>query len=224
MGLPGHSHRLSIGGRFRAASKNGISANQLHRALGVTLKTTRFMGHRIRLAMTDGQGDMLGGEGTSGIVEADATYFGKTTGFGKGGHSSKKQKIVALVERKGRVRAFHVPTVTVDTLKPLLESLIAPSARLMTDSAPFYRKAGKSFASHETVNHNDHEYVRDDVTTNSVEGFFGVLKLGIRGVYQHVSPRAVPNRMYGIRFGFPRRAGASHSHVPYIRMKTALSI
>lgn len=73
-----------------AASKKGISANQLHRTLGVTLKTAWFMGHRIRLAMTDGQGDMLGGAGSSGIVEADETSFGKTTGFGKGGHSSKK--------------------------------------------------------------------------------------------------------------------------------------
>jgi transposase-like protein len=117
-----------------AASKKGISASQLHRVLGVTLKTAWFMGHRIRLAMTEDQSEKLGGEGTSGIVEADETYFGKVKGLGKGGHGSKKQKVVALVERKGRVRAFHVPSVTADTLKPLFESQIAraPDDRLST--------------------------------------------------------------------------------------------
>lgn len=170
------------------SSKKGISSHQLHRTLGVTYKTAWFMTHRIREAMRDTATDMLGGEGTSGIVEADETYFGKTEGMGKGPHLSKKQKVVALVERKGRVRAFHVPTVNVETLKPILQSQIAQSARLMTDSAGLYKKIGKGFASHEVVDHAAKEYARGDVTTNTVEGFFGVLKRGIRGVYQHVSP------------------------------------
>jgi transposase-like protein len=170
------------------SSKKGISSHQLHRTLGVTYKTAWFMTHRIREAMRDTTTDQLGGAGTSGIVEADETYFGKTEGHGKGAHFSKKQKVVALVERKGRVRAFHVPTVTAESLKPILESQIAASARLMTDSAGLYKKIGKSFASHEVVDHAAKEYARGDVTTNTVEGFFGVLKRGIRGVYQHVSP------------------------------------
>lgn len=170
------------------SSKKGISSHQLHRTLGVTYKTAWFMTHRIREAMRDTATDMLGGEGTSGIVEADETYFGKTRGQGKGPHFNKKQKVVALVERKGRVRAFHVPTVTAESLKPILEGQIAASARLMTDGAGLYKKIGKSFASHEVIDHSVGEYVRDDVTTNTVESFFGVLKRGIRGVYQHVSP------------------------------------
>jgi transposase-like protein len=157
------------------SSKKGISSHQLHRTLGVTYKTAWFMTHRIREAMKADNGGLLGGEGASGIVEADETYFGKTEGQGKGAHLSKKQKVVALVERKGRVRAFHVPSVNAETLKPILEGQIAKTARLMTDTAPVYSKIGQSFKSHETVNHLAKEYARGDVTTNSVEGFFGVL-------------------------------------------------
>jgi transposase-like protein len=153
------------------SSKKGMSSHQLHRTLGVTYKTAWFMTHRIREAMRDTTTGQLGGEGTSGIVEADETYFGKT-----------------LVERKGRVRAFHVPTVTAESLKPILHGQIAQNARLMTDGAGLYKKIGTHFASHEVVDHAAKEYARGDVTTNTVESFFGVLKRGIRGVYQHVSP------------------------------------
>lgn len=93
------------------SSKKGISSHQLHRTLGVTYKTAWFMTHRIREAMRDVSGDQLGGDGTSGIVEADETYFGKTEGQGKGPHLSKKEKVVALVERQGRVRAASAPSM-----------------------------------------------------------------------------------------------------------------
>ncbi len=84
-----------------AASKKGISANQLHRVLGVTLKTAWFMGHRIREAMTTQRLDKLGDLGSSGIVEADETYFGKTKGMGKGPHQKQKQQVVALGRAQG---------------------------------------------------------------------------------------------------------------------------
>jgi transposase-like protein len=172
-----------------ASSKKGISSNQLHRTLGVTLKTAWFMSHRVREAMKDGKLDKLGGDGTLGIVEADETYFGKTKGMGKGAHYKQKQKVVALVERNGRVRSFHMPTITAETVKPVLQAQIAQNARLMTDGAGLYEKIGQNFASHETINHAAGEYARGDVTTNTVEGFFGILKMGIGGVYQHVSPQ-----------------------------------
>lgn len=182
------------------SSKKGMSSHQLHRTLGVTYKTAWFMTHRIREAMCDTSADPLGGPTSSGIVEADETYFGKVKGLGGAPHLGKKQKVVALVERKGRVRAYHVPSVTTETLKPILSAQIAQSARLMTDSAPLYGKIGAGFASHETVNHNAGEYVRGDVTTNTVEGFFGILKRGIGGVYQHVSPEHL--HRYVNEFGF----------------------
>jgi transposase-like protein len=188
-----------------AASKKGISANQLHRVLGVTLKTAWFMGHRVREAMRDIAVDRLGGEGTSGIVEADETYFGKTRGMGKGAHLKKKQQVVALVERKGRVRTFHVPSVNADSLKTILDGNIAQQSRLMTDGAGMYKKIGKGFASHEVVDHAAGEYVRGDVTTNTVEGFFGVLKMGIRGVYQHVSPEHLSRYLNEFEFRYNNR-------------------
>jgi len=188
-----------------AASKKGISANQLHRVLGVTLKTAWFMGHRVREAMRDIAVDQLGGEGTSGIVEADETYFGKIRGQGKGSHSTQKQQVVALVERKGRVRAFHVPTVNVESLKTVLESQIAKDARLMTDGAGMYKKIGKSFASHEVVDHAAGEYARGDVTTNTVEGFFGILKMGIGGVFQHVSAQHLHRYVSEFEFRYNHR-------------------
>lgn len=170
-----------------AASKKGISANQLHRTLGVTLKTAWFMGHRIREAMRDDKNALLGGEGSQGIVEADETYLGRTEGLGKGAHLSKKRKVFSLMERGGNVRSFHVQRVTADTLGPIMEKHIAKTARVMTDTGGVYRKMDleEKFESHEAVNHMVGEYAREDVTTNSVEGYFGIFKRGLFGTYQH---------------------------------------
>jgi transposase-like protein len=188
-----------------AASKKGISSNQLHRVLGVTLKTAWFMSHRIRHAMADLHEGQLGGEGSSGIVEADETYFGKIRGHGKGGHMTRKHPVMALVERNGRVRAFHVASVNVNTIDEVLGKNVAKSARLMTDAAPMYRKTGKRFSSHEWVDHGIGEYARGDVTTNTVEGFFGVLKMGIRGVYQHVAPEHLNRYVSEFAFRYNNR-------------------
>jgi hypothetical protein len=111
------------------SSKKGMSSHQIHRIMGVTYKTAWFMTHRIREAMKDEGIAPLGGEGSSGIVEADETYLGTTRGMGKGPHLSKKQKIVALAERRGSVRAFHVPTVNAHTLGPILEGNIISTLR-----------------------------------------------------------------------------------------------
>lgn len=188
------------------SSKKGVSSHQVHRSLGVTYKTAWFMTHRIREAMKDLSMGTLGGEGTSGIVEADETYFGKTKNKGKGSHAGKKQKVVALVERKGKVRAFHLPTITAKSLKPVLTGNIDKNARLMTDSAGLYSKIGKEFKSHETVNHSIEEYVRGDVTTNTVENYFSVLKRGINGVYQHVSPAHLHRYVNEFSFRYNHRS------------------
>ena len=188
------------------SSKKGVSSHQIHRSLGVTYKTAWFMTHRIREAMKDTSTGSLGGKGTSGIVEADETYFGKTKNKGKGSHSGKKQKVVALVERKGKVRAFHLPTITARTLKPVLTGNIDKNARLMTDSAGLYFRIGKVFKSHETVNHSIDECVRGDVTTNTVENYFSVLKRGINGVYQHVSPAHLHRYVNEFSFRYNHRS------------------
>ena len=169
-----------------ASSKKGVSSHQIHRTLGITYKSAWFMTHRLREAMRDTSTDTLGGPGTSGIVEVDETYVGPKAKSKSGKRYANKQAVVALVERKGRIRAYKSKMVTAENIEPVLKGNVNDKARLMTDSARLYDNVGLHFASHETVNHSIGEYVRGDVTTNTVEGFFGILKRGLRGIYQHV--------------------------------------
>lgn len=166
------------------SSKKGMSSHQLHRTLGVTYKTAWFMAHRIREAMREGTWDKLGGDG--GLVEADETYIGgkKKT---RGGYAHK-EAVVSLVERGGKVRSVHVPKVNAASLRPILTEQIAKEANLRTDKANYYASVGKEFASHLSVDHGIGEYVRGDAHTNTLEGYFAILKRGIKGIYQHVGP------------------------------------
>lgn len=172
------------------SSKKGISSHQLHRTLGVTYKTAWFMSHRIREAMGDKPSGKLGGGGK--IVEVDETYYGKKVGAKPkvrrvGGAAMKdKNAIVALVERGGKVRSFHMPSVTNVNLKQVLSTQIDADTHLMTDEATRYWNLGKDFAKHSSVNHGRKEYARGQVTTNTVEGYFSILKRGLVGTYQHV--------------------------------------
>jgi transposase-like protein len=176
------------------ASKKGYSAHQLHRTLGVTYKTAWFMFHRIREAMKDDPAETgpLGGEGK--IVECDETYFGpketvtKRTKHGKPSHSSKRA-VVALVERGGSVRSFHVDAATKESVREILVTNASRKSRLHTDEARLYDKVGKEFAAHETVVHSREEYVRGDVHTNTIEGYFSIFKRGMKGIYQHCSEK-----------------------------------
>ncbi|MRD46771.1 IS1595 family transposase [Caenimonas koreensis DSM 17982] len=177
-----------------SASKKGVSAKQLERMLGVTYKTAWFMCHRIREAMTAAPSKMLGGPGSSGIVEADETYWGRAAdeegirypkGIKRG--AANKMKIVTLVERDGDKRSFHVANVNAQTLAPILKAQVAKTARLMTDEASYYKKPGAHFASHQSVNHSKEEYARGDVTSNTAESSFAILKRGLVGTFHSVS-------------------------------------
>ena len=175
-----------------SASKKGISAKQLERMLGLTYKTAWFMAHRIREAMKANPTAMLGGPGSSGIVESDETFWGsprkaKTQGGKKGGGFAHKMAIVSLVERQGEKRSFHVANVNAATLAPILKAQISAKARLMTDESKVYHKLGKHFTSHESVSHARKEYARGDVTSNTVESSFAILKRGLFGTFHNVS-------------------------------------
>lgn len=186
-------HKWLLAFRLMASSKKGFSAHQLHRTLDVTYKTAWFMSHRIREAMAPAKGtSALGGPGK--IVEADTTYVGgkeKNKKLGKrdpkniGGVG--KQIVHSLVERGGRVRSHHVPNVNGKTLAPILRTQVSRKSTLMTDTAGGYMSIGKEFARHEMVDHGALEYVRGDVHSNTVEGYFSILKRGIIGTYHHVS-------------------------------------
>ncbi|WIG54901.1 MAG: Transposase [Rhodanobacteraceae bacterium] len=174
-----------------ASSKKGISANQLHRTLGVTLKTAWFMGHRIREAMRTG-GAIFGVGG--GSVEVDETFIGrdfgkKPKGVKKGRGYEHKNKVLALVDRtSGQSRSMVVDDLKASTLLPILQANIHPEARVLTDEAGQYGKLRHHFAGHGFTRHGQGEYVsRTDRTvhTNTIEGFFSVFKRGMKGVYQH---------------------------------------
>jgi transposase-like protein len=168
-----------------ASSKKGISTNQLHRTLGVTLKTAWFISHRIREAMRDGNLGPLGGNGQ--VVEADETYFGKTaeqpvmrtdgkTPFkykSRGGPSGKRA-ILGLVERGGSVPTFHVAQATKQNVAVLVSDNIAHESMLFTDESRLYPTVGATFLDHMTVKHLAGEYVRGGVHTNTIELLLGV--------------------------------------------------
>ena len=209
-----------------SSSKKGISAHQLHRALNVDYKSAWFMCHRIREAMrSNGAGGdgPLGGEGE--IVEADETYFGevekprkkRTDGrrFTKSGRPgpSNKRPVLSLVERHGKVRSFHVPTMNKDAVRTIVTENIRKESRLHTDESRLYQHTGNLFKAHETVRHSAKEYARGDVHTNSAEGFFSIFKRGMKGVYQHCSEKHLHRYLAEFDFRYNHRIALGHSDI-----------
>lgn len=186
--------------QLMCSSKKGISAHQLHRSLGITYKSAWFMAHRIRHTMKQSPfGDKLGG-----IVEADETYIGgKSHGMGP---VPAKTPVFALVERGGRVRSFTMDAVTARNLKRSIHEHVNTNAILMTDEHPGYTKVGKDFVDHQTVNHSQKEYVRGTASTNTVEGYFSLLKRGLTGTYHHVSPHHLHRYLDEFNFHYNARS------------------
>lgn len=175
-----------------ASSKKGVSSSQLHRALGITLKSAWFLSHRIREAMKDRGLEMFGENG--GDVEADETFIGrdfakKPKGVKKGRGYEHKNKVLSLVDRKsGKSRSMVVEDLKAKTLIPLLQQNILSGARILTDEAGQYGRLRESFADHAFVRHMLGEYVSKSdpsIHTNTIEGFFSIFKRGMKGVYQH---------------------------------------
>jgi transposase-like protein len=220
-------HKWMMGFYLMNASKKGVSAHQLHRALGVTYQSAWFMAHRIREAMKDGGFTVLGGPDGSGIVEADETYYGPiakdkirtktTTGrpFTKGGRTgpANKRAIVALVERGGNIRSFHVAVADKETVSKIVKENVAKEARLMTDESRLYFDADQHVASHETVLHSAKEYARGDVHTNTIEGSFSIFKRGMRGVYQHCKEKHLHRYLAEFDFRYNHRVGLGYSDI-----------
>jgi transposase-like protein len=200
------------------SSKKGVSANQLHRTLGVTLKTGWFVGHRIREAMKVLGAEPMGGGGR--IVEIDETIYGRVEGAPKnvkGGRSAYRNVAMTLVERGGSARSFHVSGTTVAELKPIIRANIERETRIMTDQASWYPEIGESFTGHYTVNHSEDEYVRYTnavqfpsgkpftIHTNSVEGYYSIFKRGMMGIYQHCSEKHLHRYLAEFDFRYSNR-------------------
>jgi transposase-like protein len=199
-------------------AKKSISARQLARNLGVTLKTSWHLGHRIRATMTDNSQFFSGG-----IVETDEAYIGgRRRGMGRG-YRGNKIAVQTIVQRHGKKTGRHrkrlygepvvenpgrVQTIALDpeaenvdgrTVGAKLRAHTDPATtRLMTDESPIYDKVGESFKSHETVTHAKREYVRTEpltgrvVTTNTAEGVFANLKRQITGTHHSTSKKHLP--------------------------------
>src|SRR6202140_1044077 len=158
-------------------SKKGIATRQIQRMLNCSMKTAWFTGHRIREAMAEKRGlftPPLGGAGKT--VEGDETYVGRKATSRAYEAPAPKQAVMALVERGGAVRSFHVPNVTAQLLRPIIGRHAHMDSRFMSDESQIYTGIGWNFRSHETVVHSAKEYVRGDVYTNTVEGYFSILK------------------------------------------------
>jgi transposase-like protein len=186
-------HKWLLATHLICSSKKGMSAHQLWRMLGFgSYRTAWFMAHRIREGMREAR--VLGGMGGPGqIVEADEAYIGgKETNKHKGKRAGRvgvqgKEPVLSLVEGGGRVASHHIANVTAATIRPIILSAVSQQSRLHTDEMRVYPTFDWRFAQHETVVHSAEEYVRGDVHTNSVEGFFAILKCGIYGTYHHIS-------------------------------------
>ncbi len=195
-----------------ASSKKGISANQLHRMLDITYKSAWFMSHRIRYAMERTSTNKL-----QGTIEADETYIGgKKRRTGNQTGFENKTPVVSLVQRNGKVRSFAVPTISASILKKTLTGNISKKANLMTDELRAYVNVGKEFASHEVVNHSKLEYVRGNVTTNTVEGYFGLLKRGVNGTFHHISRQHLKRYLAEFDFRYNLRKHKDQEIFPQI--------
>lgn len=188
-------HKWMLATHLMNSCKRGVSALELQRQLGLgSYRTAWFMAHRIREAMAPAADEPpLGGPGK--VVEADETVFGRSNQENPSKHKSTsarpqkdkrpKRIIVALVERGGSARVFHVASATKEMVAKIIVENVHPASHLHTDESQLYAGADAHVAAHESVRHRDNEYARGNVTSNSVEGFFSQFKRGMVGVYQH---------------------------------------
>jgi len=184
-------------GFYRAStSKKGVSALEIKRQTGLAYKSALFMLNRIRFAMDSSDVEPL-----EGIVEVDETFVGgkprrknnQAKIESRGAHQAKqmkrKQPVLGMLQRNGKIRPKVIADVTSKTLKAEITKHIHPSATIMTDDWTGYSFLKREGWKHDSVNHSRYEYARGDITTNRIEGFFSVLKRGLNGIYHAVSKK-----------------------------------
>ncbi len=199
-------HKMLQAVHLMCSSKKGISAHQLHRILEVQYKTAWFLAHRIREAMKGGNlGPLMGSGG--GTVEVDETFIGRLEGqpLRKSGTTTYKNTVLALVERGGSSRMFHVEGTTKGELQRIIRANVAPDAHVRTDEGRWYLGLDQHFASHERVNHGEKEYGRGEVHTNTVEGSFSIFKRGMKGIYQHCAEKHLHRYLAEFEFRYTNR-------------------
>jgi transposase-like protein len=206
-----------------ASTRCGISAKQIERETGVTYKTAWRMFNKIRTLLEE-DGAPLGGS-----VEMDETYFGgkRKNGTGRPMRGDKtKTPIVGIVERKGRVRARVSRDVSGASLLGMAREYIIPESTVYTDEMASYdgitsiqRKDGQGNAGyeHRRINHSSKVYVVGDIHTNSVEGFWSLIKRGIGGVYHQVSQKFLQNYLDEYSFRYNHRHDIEPMFLTFLR-------
>lgn len=189
------------------SSKKGISAHQLHRVLEITYKSAWFLAHRIREAMRNDSTVEFGTGG--GVVEVDETFIGHKHKKAEGARGyAHKNVMLSLVDRTtGQSKSFVVDNVKRSTLLPILRKNIAKEAIIYTDEARQYDKLGAEFADHDFTTHSKGNYVRGNVHTNTIEGYFSIFKRGMKGVYQHCGKQHLHRYAAEFEFRYNHRVG-----------------
>ncbi|HEX6205733.1 MAG TPA: IS1595 family transposase [Solirubrobacterales bacterium] len=193
-----------------SSTRCGISAKQLEREIGVTYKTAHRMFKQIRTLLSEGEEGPLSGE-----VEVDETFHGgKPRAYTNKGRKEAAQRkyevkaqVVAMVERRGRVRAWVVDDRTKPTLHGMIREHVLPASMIFTDEWMPYVGIERHFKGHRRIKHKQGIYVEGDTHTQTVEGFFGLFKTGVRGVYHSVSQRYLQNYLDEYAFRYNRRYG-----------------
>lgn len=186
---------------FISSHKKGISSVQLAKDIGVQQKTAWFMMHRLRhAARTRSFNRPL-----AGGVEADETFIGgkDTNRHGRKRGMKKKAVVMGLMERRGELRAFQIERPGLAGKE--VQKHVAPGSRLLTDEYSPYKSVGGDYL-HETVNHRSGEYAREDIHTNSLEGYWSHLKRQIYGIHHWVSRKHLDRYVGESVWRFNRRA------------------
>lgn len=204
-----------------SASKKGVSALQISRECEISYKSALFLMHRVRYAMAE---DPSGQPKLRGTVEVDETYIGgkprhgiRTAKDPKTGRTYKylpraaqggaeKIPVMALVQRGGKVRVRQIERVDKDTLGAAVRECVERGSRVYTDENQSYRHLRSDY-DHRTVNHGEKEYAKPDGTsTNTVEGFFSILKRGVFGTFHSVSKHHLHRYLAEFEFRYNHRA------------------
>ena len=185
-----------------AQTRCGISAKQIQRETGVTYKTAWRMFKQIRSMLTEESSGPIGGFGRK--VEMDETYYGSRC-EGTRGRGTKKTPVVGMVQRKGQVRAFVAADVKADTLRGLIKEHVLPRTVVFMDDLKSYNGIGARGYTHYRINPTERVYVNGDVHTNTLEGFWSLIKTGIRGVYNQVGRHYLQTYLNEYSFRYNRR-------------------
>lgn len=188
-----------------ATTRHGVSAKELQRQLGVTYKCAWRMGHEIRKHMGDVDGDAP----LSGTIEVDETYVGGKRKGKRGRGADGKTIVFGMMQRDGKVMTKIVPNARTGTLQPIILNNVQAGSEIQSDEWWAYKGLNKQGYSHETVEHGAGEYARNGIHVNGLEGYWSILKKGIRSTHIHVGKEYLENYSKEFEYRYNNRKNTS---------------